>query len=231
MNLLKKVFDRMDLQCSFLCGLISLMLLIRMPIFFMVGSSASFFSLGSAISPLAGYFGGVIGVVLYTILRFIWRLFFYSSFNDIFSISFLVHILPGWCATAYWVLPSIVGSVLLPLGAIFLFIVHPIGSQAYVYALLWCIPILLQFLQYKKVTFADSFFVQALCATFAAHAVGSVLWLYGMPAMQPHTWIWLTPVALAERIFFAASMSIARSVIVSILALPYVRRMRAQAIG
>jgi hypothetical protein len=204
------------------------MLLMRIPLFFMVGSWATFFSVGPAISPLAGYFGGVFGLSLYTIARLAWRFFFCSS---VFGVSFLVHALPGWCATAYWVVPSVIGSVLLPLSALFLFVAHPVGAQAYVYALLWCIPVLIHCLRYTKFSFAHSFFAQALSATFAAHAVGSVLWLYFMPAMQAQTWILLTPVSLGERLFFAASMSAVRLLLLkaaAILSLPYISRISAK---
>lgn len=209
----------------FLCGLIpifgSCLLAIKMPLFFMIGSWTTFFSAVSAIGPLAGYFGGVFGSAGYLIVRITWRLLFASA---PFGITCLINTVPGWCATAFWIVPAVVGSVFVPLSAIVLFVMHPVGAQAYMYALLWLVPIGIYCLRSVNISFAHTFFAQALCATFVAHAVGSVLWLYGMPAMHPESWVLLAPLALAERLFFAAGMTVARTVIVHTVAWAMQRR-------
>lgn len=192
----------------------SLIIAIKTPLFFMVGSWATFFSAVSMISPLTGYFAGNIGSIGYIIFRVVWRVFFSSA---PFGISWLINTVPGWCSTMFWVIPQFVGSVLIPFTAICLFIVHPIGGQAFVYALLWVIPIFLYISRYTKINIADTFFAQALCATFVAHSVGSVMFLYGMPAMKPEVWILLTPIALAERLCFAFGITLARLVVIHVV--------------
>lgn len=177
----------------------------------MVGSWATFFSAVSTISPLSGYFGGAVGGIFYLAFRLMWRLFFGVTHV---GMSWLINIFPGWCSTMFWSFPRAVGSVFVPFVSICLFIMHPVGGQAFVYALLWLIPIALYASRYTSMHIENAFFTQALCSTFVAHAVGSVMWLYGMPAMKPEVWILLTPIALAERFFFAVGITLARLVVI-----------------
>jgi hypothetical protein len=149
------------------------------------------------ISPLAAYFGGFLGLFLYSALKI-------AVYKTAVLSSLLINTLPGICANAYWVMPFGM-SVIVPVLSFILFVVHPVGSSAFVYTLLWTIPVFIYF------TKSNSFFFKALSATFIAHAVGSVLWLYLMPPMLPLRWIMLTPVALCERVIFAIGMSIVRS--------------------
>lgn len=190
----------------------SFIVTMKTPLFFMIGSWATFFSAVSIISPLAGYFGGAVGSSLYIMVRLFWRFLFNGS---LCSMSLFIHTVPGWCSTMFWLVPRVVTSVLVPLCSIVLFVMHPVGSQAYVYALLWIIPIALFFSSRINISGANSFFAQALCATFVAHAVGSVLWLYGMPPLKPEVWILLTPIALGERLFFAFGMTAIRVVVIN----------------
>ena len=53
-----------------------------------------------------------------------------------------------------------------------------------------------------------SFYAQALGATFTAHAVGSVIWLYTMPMAQ-EAWLALIPQVAIERLTFAAGIVVA----------------------
>ena len=77
---------------------------------------------------------------------------------------------------------------------------HPEGRAAWYYALFWLIPIAAYF---KK----DNLFIRSLGATFSAHAVGGALWVwaFGLPAS---VWISLIPVVAAERLLFAAGISL-----------------------
>jgi len=93
-----------------------------------------------------------------------------------------------------------VGFVIPVLGML-LFWMHPIGAQAWGYALLWLIPIV-------ATVFAEKhLFLRSLGATFQAHVVGSVAFLYtiGMPA---EAWWALIPIVLVERGMFAAGISL-----------------------
>jgi hypothetical protein len=167
------------------------------PFSYIVGSWHSFFSLANMVSPLATYFGGFLGLFVYSALKI-------SLYKSVALSSLVVNTLPGICANLYWQAPFLM-SVLVPLISFVLFVVHPVGCSAFVYALLWVIPISVYCIK------PTQFFFKALSATFVAHAVGSVLWLYFMPAMSPMTWIMLTPIALSERIVFAVGMSVVRA--------------------
>lgn len=192
----------------------SFIIAIKTPLFFMVGSWATVFSAVSTISPLSGYFGGAFGGMLYLAFRLAWHLFFSPTHV---GMSWLINIVPGWCSTMFWSFPPVIGSVFVPVIALCLFVMHPVGGQAFVYALLWLIPIALYACRYAKNKIGNTFFAQALCATFVAHAVGSVMWLYGMPAMKPELWILLTPIALAERFFFAVGITLARLLVINLV--------------
>jgi hypothetical protein len=82
----------------------------------------------------------------------------------------------------------------------FLFWMHPIGSQVWFYPLYWLIPPL------AKYVFPRNLFTKSLGATFTAHAVGSILFLYTIPTM-PELWIMLIPIVAIERLIFALGIS------------------------
>ena len=87
---------------------------------------------------------------------------------------------------------------LVPLAAIVLFVLHPIGGQAWPYAVaFWSIPILF------KLFARESILAKSLGATLTAHSVGSVVWLYLVPT-TPGFWLALFPVTAFERLLFAA---------------------------
>lgn len=117
---------------------------------------------------------------------------------------------PTACAAANWSLHAQQGrraqfmrfclNVLLPIVCIVLFVLHPVGSGAFVYSLYWLIPITVFFIRFF---FKHSAFLVALSSTFLAHAVGSVMWLYLVP-VPPERWIALIPVVAVERLCIAA---------------------------
>jgi hypothetical protein len=87
---------------------------------------------------------------------------------------------------------------LLPLFCIVLFVLHPTGFAAFNYALLWLIPLSLAFYQ-------NSIFL-SIGASFAAHAVGSVVWIYLFPALPSAAWSGLIYLVLVERSLIAAGI-------------------------
>jgi hypothetical protein len=96
--------------------------------------------------------------------------------------------------------------VLLPLSAIFLFTMHPIGSKAFCYSFYWFIPIFFYLLSKCKI---QSNFFAALSSAFTAHATGSIIWLYFSPIqLQASDWINLIPVVVAERFGIALGIFI-----------------------
>lgn len=91
---------------------------------------------------------------------------------------------------------SIVINTLLPLICMALFINNPNGAEAWLYTLYWLIPAGLSLFKY------ESTLAKAIQATFVAHAVGSVIWIYSTQT-TPEFWVGLIPVVAYERIISA----------------------------
>jgi hypothetical protein len=100
-------------------------------------------------------------------------------------------------------------SALIAAACMVLFWLNPIGQQAWYYALYWLIPIAAAF--YKQ-----NLFVRSLGTTFTAHAIGSVVFLYAFP-MPAAAWLALIPVVAAERLAFAAGISVSYVVVTTML--------------
>ncbi len=187
---------------------------------FLVGSQMIWFSASNSVLPLAGAFGGVMGSGLVFFLRQLVHIIFFKTI----SLSFLAFCVPGLCASLYWASNHYAIRLLLPIACMGLFVIHPVGAQAFVYAFYWLIPIVLYFIPQKPVRSFDgaqdklrfgeggTVFLQALGSTFVAHAVGSVIWLYTMP-MTAGMWIGLMPIVLCERIVFALGMVVAHRIL------------------
>ena len=163
---------------------------------FMVGSYVLFFSAVNCTVPLAGAFCGMGGSTMLFGLAILARVVFYGG---LLPLSYLVHFVPGLCAGYYWGSRSAWVRLLIPILCMAFFLVHPVGSAAWLYSLYWLIPIALYFLD------SDHIFLTALGSTFTAHAVGSVIWLYTVP-MDAGAWLALIPVVLIERLLFATGM-------------------------
>ncbi len=97
--------------------------------------------------------------------------------------------------------------VLVPVLAILLFNLHPIGGQAWYYSLFWIIPIL----AVVGEKLPGKLFFRSFGATFTAHAIGTITWIYTVP-MTAEQWTALVPVTAYER--FAFGLGIALSFVV-----------------
>jgi hypothetical protein len=95
-------------------------------------------------------------------------------------------------------------QVIIPLTCMALFILHPVGSQAWFYSMYWLIPVAL--FAGKKLGY-HSVFSTALSSTFIAHAIGSVMWLY-TSNLTATSWIALIPRVAVERSVFAAGSTL-----------------------
>lgn len=169
---------------------------------FLLGSQMIWFSGVNSVLPLSGAFGGIFGAGLLFLAR---QLIHIALFKTV-SWSFLALCVPGFCASLYWATQHIAIRLLLPILCMGLFVVHPVGGQAFLYSFYWLIPITLYFIPKK------SLFLTALASTFVAHAVGSVIWCYTVP-MTTNMWIGLIPIVALERILFALGMVVAHRVI------------------
>lgn len=179
-------------SCLVLASFIVLRLAKITPI---VGGSFKFFSLTDVAMPLSGTLGLGFAVViaatrLSTKVMFAGATFMNAGFY-----------LPGLFAAGSWTDKKQFFQFFVPLAAMVLFVVHPIGFYAAPYALYWLIPMAVYWAD------KDSLFLQSLASTFVAHAVGSVIWLYVFN-LPVQTWWGLIPVVAAERLFFASAMTV-----------------------
>ncbi|MBN2127395.1 MAG: hypothetical protein JW703_03305 [Candidatus Diapherotrites archaeon] len=90
-----------------------------------------------------------------------------------------------------------------------LFIMHPVGQQAWIYSLYWLIPLI-------AMIFTKNLFFKSLGATFTAHAIGSTIWIYSFPS-TPEFWLLLIPVVAVERLLFASGISVSYIVFNTVL--------------
>ena len=106
--------------------------------------------------------------------------------------------------------------VLLPLLSIMLFVMHPVGSKAAVYSLYWLVPVALYATFALKPSLKArrglSLLASALSATFVAHAVGSIMWLYNLD-LTPQFWLGLVPVVPIERMMMAGAIALSYAVV------------------
>lgn len=151
------------------------------------------FTLTQIFSPLIGlYKNSSLNFLLYgmrTILRM--GIFGFSP------LLFLYH-LPTLVGNIYLSSDSVVPKIAIPFVCMLLFVLNPIGNQAFLYSMYWLIPIAIAL--YKP----ESIFLRALGSTFTVHSVGSVVWLY-TKHIDPSVWHMLIPVVIIERVLMAAA--------------------------
>lgn len=165
---------------------------------YILGSKMLFFSGSSIAIPLVGAFNDP----LICSILFIIKLALLGSLHP----HSLALIIPGFCAALYWSMDHWSVRLLLPVACFVAFIAHPVGSEAYTYALYWLLPITLYFIPHKNI------FLTALASTFTAHAVGSTIWMYTVP-MSASMWTGLIPLVAIERLCFATGMTVSYYVI------------------
>jgi hypothetical protein len=163
---------------------------------FIVGSFLSFFSAYNVVAPLAGAFGGLTQSIIITTFSIVMSV---VSNKAMLAHLVLSYHIPTFFASMYWWYSGALIRLVLPLVCMFLFILHPIGIEAWVYSLYWLIPVIIH------CTKRHSIFMSALGSTFIAHAVGSVIWLYTVP-MNATQWLALIPIVALERFAFALGM-------------------------
>src|SRR3990167_3710375 len=98
---------------------------------------------------------------------------------------------------------------MIPVICIGLFVIHPVGRQAFVYSFFWFIPFIIFYMGLTHL------YARALATTFIVHAVGSVIWLYTFE-ISAATWLSLIPVVCIERCMFAGLLALAAYVLTSV---------------
>ncbi len=190
---------------------------------FIVGSYMAFFSMTNVMAPLSGAFCGTVGSSFVCAIRLLVSYLVYG----LPSLHLLSNYIPGLFAAWCWSTRSVCIHVGVPVLCMILFMFHPVGMHAFVYALFWLIPIALFFVPQKNI------FLQAVASTFVAHAVGSVIWLYTVP-MEATTWLGLMPIVIIERLLFATGMVVMHRAIswsISTLSLYFARALRLPVTG
>lgn len=166
---------------------------LQIPIAKLAGAKAAF-TLFDLFAPVAGGFLGSIFGAISVFAMQLGNAIIHGSYDT----ASLIRLFPMVAATLYF---GNKGSLnwIVPLCAIIVFNLHPIGRTVWFFSLFWTIPIVCFFLRERFI------FARALGATFSAHAVGGALWIhaFGLPAS---VWISLIPVVMMERFVFAAGI-------------------------
>jgi hypothetical protein len=171
---------------------------------YVVGADEQSFSMFQFVGPVgAGLVNPLLGVAAVLLVEGVDKLLLNEFTFSTFSV---LRFLPMLAAAYYFGAAAKKGGgrrfgIAIPLLGMVLFWAHPVGAEAWAYPLLWAIPIAAAFVSERHV------FLRSLGATFQAHVVGSVAFLYaiGMPA---EAWWALIPIVLIERGIFAAGISI-----------------------
>ena len=161
----------------------------QIPISRIIGSDQNF-TLFELIAPLGGMFlGPLFGALSAFIVRGTNVIITQQGLDFLTVMRFLPMIL----AAVYFGTKGRKMAIIFPI-CIVLFLVHPIGQKAWLFPMIWLIP-LVATLGKKRLI------LNSLGATFTAHAVGSTIFLYAF-GLTPQIWIALIPVVFIERGFF-----------------------------
>ena len=162
----------------------------QVPVSKIVGSGQDF-TLFEFIAPIGGIFlGPLFGALSAFVVRGVNVIITQQALDFLTAMRFLPMIL----AAIYFGLKGRKMAVIFPV-CIILFLIHPIGQRAWLYPLIWLIPLAATFGKKRLI-------LNSLGATFTAHAVGSTIFLYAF-GLTPQVWLGLIPIVLIERGFFA----------------------------
>lgn len=167
------------------------------------GAPNQYFTLFQLIGPIAGGFigaiAGMVSVLFAELLSFLYL-------NREPSLLNILRLSPMLFATYYFATfgkkNALKGNLILlfPIAAMLLFITHPVGSQSWYYSLFWVIPV------FAALFFRNNLFARSLGASFTAHSIGGVIWLFTVPT-TPAFWIALMPIVIIERFAFSLGIS------------------------
>jgi hypothetical protein len=166
----------------------------------LLGAESQFFTLYQFFGPTAGAFLGPIfgGVaVLFA------QLSDFLIVGKEFSLISVLRFLPMLFAVFYFGSKNKTIKAIVPLLCILLFLVHPVGREAWLVSLYWLIPVLAVVIPSK---WKGKLFFKSYGATFAAHAVGGTIWLYTVP-MSAGQWVSLVPIIAYERFLFGLGIA------------------------
>ncbi|MBI2597485.1 hypothetical protein HYW41_04975 [Candidatus Daviesbacteria bacterium] len=174
---------------------------IQIPFNKLVGSNVSF-TLFDFFAPIAGAFlGPVFGIASVLTVEVVNNIVKDAPWTQ----GAIIRLFPTLFAVYYFAATAKKGSgkwiLLIPILAIIVFIAHPEGRKVPYYALMfWSIPLI----AYK---FKNNLYLKSLGSTFTAHAVGGAAWIWVFN-LKAAVWQGLIPVVIAERLLFAAGISV-----------------------
>lgn len=169
---------------------------LQFPFSIVLGSSTKFTLYDFFAPTLGAFLGTAPGICSVLIMQIINMVIHGNIFPDAASV---VRIFPTLFAVFYFSKKRTT-NIIIPAVCMFIFNLHPTGKSAWQYSLFWLIPIAAHY-------FRKNLFVKSLGATFTAHAVGSVLWLWVF-GLTSETWLALIPQVIMERTLFAGGISI-----------------------
>ena len=165
----------------------------------MWGASGQYFTLYEFLGPLpAAFLGPVFGAAVIIIAKSANMLISGSTWTLFDMARVFTMVFAAWYFASY---KKNLALLAVPLICMALFILNPIGGQAWYYSLYWLIPVVAFFAP-------DNLLLRSLGASFMAHAVGSVAFLYSIQTV-PQLWIALIPVVAIERFVFAVGVAAA----------------------
>lgn len=161
---------------------------LQLPINNLAGSGAKF-TLFDLFAPVSGAFlGSWFGIVAVFMMQLVNLIFHGFSNFDKGTIIRLFPILFG----VWFFSKRSRNFLVIPLLAIILFNLNPIGRSVWYYSLFWTIP----FLVYPVVK--KSLVARSLASTFIAHSVGGAIWIWAFN-LPPQVWTSLVPITALER--------------------------------
>lgn len=182
----------------YLCAFIGVgFVLLQIPFTNIVGSGQNF-SLFDFFAPTIGaLFASVWGAVAVIFVKFINALVTEQTLD----MTTVIRFFPLALAALYFGMRKYKTLVaVIPLIAMVLFIMHPEGRGAWYYSLYWLIPLVASFAKRSLV-------LNSLGATFTAHSIGSVAFLYAFN-LPTAMWIGLIPIVFLERMLFTGGIAV-----------------------
>ena len=179
-----------------LVGFLSL----QIPFNKLAGSNVSF-TLFDFFGPIAGAFlGPVAGITSVLTVEVVNNLIKHTPWTT----GTIIRLFPTLFAVFYFATVTKQGRgkwiLAVPILAILVFLIHPIGRQVPYYAVMfWSIPLI----AYK---FKNNIFMKSLGATMTAHSVGGAAWIWVFN-LKAQVWNGLIPIVLAERLLFATGIA------------------------
>lgn len=180
------------------------LLAFQVPISKIIGSSQSF-TLFELLAPIGGMF---LGPIFGGLSAFVVRLLNVIIFKQNLDLLTIIRFLPAIMAAVYFGLKGKKVAIIFPI-CIILFLLNPIGRQAWLYPLIWLVPFAATF--FRKRLILNSF-----GATFISHAIGSTIFLYTF-GLTPQIWMSLIPVVFIERGIFTAGIWVSYILINTVL--------------